>query len=166
VLDWRQKDTVSRLSFWEVICNCWSARKVSLIFIIICAKVCVSMSNRTRRGCRILWNWISFVCMHLCNMYKSIHTHTRVAYLQLSISIWHSCRSIGKYCKFMGHDAVIVKLKHIQWSVRLTIASWQNVLWYTNAGIHSQSIYTRVMFNQCAGINLTSLCLSHVRINV
>lgn len=31
--------------------------------------------------------------------------------LQLSISIWHSWRSIGKYCKFIGHDAVIVNLK-------------------------------------------------------
>lgn len=25
--------------------------------------------------------------------------------------MWHSCRSIGKYCRFMGHDAVIVKLQ-------------------------------------------------------
>lgn len=31
-------------------------------------------------------------------------------YLQLSISMWHSCRSIGKYCKFIGHDAVMVNL--------------------------------------------------------
>lgn len=34
----------------------------------------------------------------------------RNVYLQLSISIWHSCRSIGKYSKFIGHDAVIVNL--------------------------------------------------------
>lgn len=32
-------------------------------------------------------------------------------YLQLSISMWQSCRSIGKYCKFIGHDAVIVNLQ-------------------------------------------------------
>lgn len=43
-------------------------------------------------------------------------------YLQLSISIWHSCLSIGKYCKFIGQDAVIVNLKgdwtkHIKLSV-------------------------------------------------
>lgn len=34
-----------------------------------------------------------------------------VKYLQLSISMWHNCRSIGKYCRFMGHDAVIVNLE-------------------------------------------------------
>lgn len=31
-------------------------------------------------------------------------------YLQLSISMWHSWRSMGKYCRFIGHDAVIVNL--------------------------------------------------------
>lgn len=34
-----------------------------------------------------------------------------IKYLQLSISMWHNCRSIGKYCRFIGHDAVIVNLK-------------------------------------------------------
>ncbi|KAF7263743.1 hypothetical protein GWI33_001284, partial [Rhynchophorus ferrugineus] len=37
-----------------------------------------------------------------------------VYYLQLSISIWHSCLSMGKYCKFIGHEAVIVNLKNTQ----------------------------------------------------
>jgi hypothetical protein len=34
-----------------------------------------------------------------------------VWYLQLSISIWHNCLSIGKYWRFIGHEAVIVSLK-------------------------------------------------------
>lgn len=34
-------------------------------------------------------------------------------YLQLSISMWHSCRSMGKYCRFIGHDAVMVNLKDV-----------------------------------------------------
>lgn len=32
-------------------------------------------------------------------------------HLQLSISMWHNCRSMGKYWRFMGHDAVIVNLE-------------------------------------------------------
>lgn len=36
-----------------------------------------------------------------------------VKYLQLSISMWHNCLSIGKYCRFIGHDAVIVNLEKI-----------------------------------------------------
>lgn len=50
---------------------------------------------------------------HFSFRYVCIYTRAR-AYLQLSISIWQSCRSIGKYCRFIGHDAVIVKLEQTQ----------------------------------------------------
>lgn len=33
------------------------------------------------------------------------------SYLQLSISMMQSCRSIGKYCRFMGQEAVMVSLQ-------------------------------------------------------
>jgi len=71
--------------------------------------ICRVKIDKDVEFCEIVF--CSFVCIY---MYMYVHTYTHVAYLQLSISIWHSCRSIGKYCKFMGHDAVIVKLKHIQ----------------------------------------------------
>ena len=65
-----------------------------------------------RRGCRtfsqIYRHFASALYIYIC-----IYTRAR-AYLQLSISIWQSCRSIGKYCRFIGHDAVIVKLQQMQ----------------------------------------------------
>lgn len=48
-------------------------------------------------------------------------------YLQLSISMWQSWRSIGKYCKFIGHDAVIVKLEG--YTEGQQISQWRNVIW-------------------------------------
>lgn len=39
-------------------------------------------------------------------------------YSQLSISMWHNCRSIGKYCKFIGHEAVIVSLKQRRYQIK------------------------------------------------
>lgn len=42
-------------------------------------------------------------------------------YLQLSASIVHRWRSIGKYCKFMGHDEVTVSLCGIGWA---SVGNW------------------------------------------
>ena len=43
-------------------------------------------------------------------------------YLQLSISMKHSCLSIGKYCRSMGQEAVIVSLKVLHLLVNLLVA--------------------------------------------
>lgn len=60
-----------------------------------------------------LFSNISSLRFGIVYIYVCIYTRAR-AYLQLSISIWQSCRSIGKYCRFIGHDAVIVKLQQTQ----------------------------------------------------
>lgn len=54
---------------------------------------------------------INFYTLALLTFLRTPHKKDSVKYLQLSISIWHNCRSIGKYCRFMGHDAVIVNLE-------------------------------------------------------
>lgn len=88
-----------------------------------------------------------------------VHSRICVAYLQLSISIWHNCRSIGKYCKFIGHDAVIVKLKHIEFKIRLTIASRNKTFCdFTSTGIYSQSICAWVR-PTCVYLYVRQMCM-------
>ena len=43
--------------------------------------------------------------------YSHGHGYLHGEYSQLSISMKHSCLSMGKYCRSMGQDAVIVSLQ-------------------------------------------------------
>ena len=49
--------------------------------------------------------------IHHSSFFSLVNFLQEGKYLQLSISMKQSCLSMGKYCKSMGHDAVIVSLQ-------------------------------------------------------
>lgn len=93
-----------------------------------------------------LWQWTEarvsnfFSDRHFSFRYVWIYTRAR-AYLQLSISIWQSCRSIGKYCRFIGHDAVIVKLQQTQ---NINFVSWTYTNFYSQYNSKSSHVYEKL----------------------